>query len=65
MTHQGEHCKVFLSDLEHLADEAARHLLANQPNSPEYLRACLHGWFVQAQAIPIAERIQPIKRSIK
>lgn len=63
MTHQGEHCTLLLSDLENLADEAARHLLSNPYHSPEYLRACLHGWFVQAQGIGIAERIEPLKRS--
>lgn len=64
MIHKGEHSTIFLSDLENLADEATRHLLANQPHSPEYLRACLHGWFVQAQGMK-EERIEPIKRRIE
>lgn len=64
MTHKGEHCTVFLSDLEHLADEATRHILSNPHATPEYLRACLHGWFVQAQGMGIPERIEPITRSI-
>jgi hypothetical protein len=53
--HQGEHCKVFLSDLEHLADEAARHILTHPHATPDYLRSCLHGWFVQAQGMVIPE----------
>lgn len=51
MIYHGEHCKIYLSSLESLADEAARHILANPQMSKELLFANLHAWFVQAQGI--------------
>lgn len=56
MTHKGEHCTVFLSDLERLADEATRHIQANANMTKEALFANLHAWFVQAQGMYQQER---------
>ncbi len=65
MTHQGEHCTVFLSDLEKLAHDTAAFILNKPHISKEELTGYLHHEFVRAQGMPIPERIEPIKRSMK
>ena len=49
--HKGEHCKVFLSDLEKLAHDAAVFILNKPHISKEELTGFLHHEFVRAQGI--------------
>lgn len=63
MTHKGEHCTIYLSDLEKLARETAAFILNKPHMSKEELAGILHHEFVRAQAMPIPERIEPLRRS--
>ena len=65
MTHKGEHCTIYLSDLEKLAHDTAAYILNKPHMSKDDLVSLLHHEFVRAQAMPIPKRIEPLKRSIK
>ncbi len=51
MTHKGEHCTIYLSDLEKLAHDTAAFILNKPHISKEELVAILHHEFVRAQGI--------------